>query len=79
MIYIAKSTKSSLDHFAKTSPRLVFVEVSGQVLLCDVLAMWLKLIADWLVSLPGMTGSSAIVYARPLNLRTMEEETDTFG
>ena len=56
--------RCSLDRFAETSPRVYFVEVTLQVKLCTVLAMWQKLTPDWLVSLSAMTGSSATVYCK---------------
>ena len=43
----------------------------------EVLAVWPKLIADWLVSLSTVTGSWPLFTGRRLDLRTVEEKNAT--
>lgn len=43
----------------------------------EVLAVWPKLTADWLVSLSTVTGSWPMFTDRRLDLRTVEEKTAT--
>ena len=47
----------------------------NEAVLSEVLAMWLKLTADWLISLSVVTVSSAIVYWRR---KEREQTVDVF-
>ena len=47
----------------------------NEAVLSEVLAMWLKLTADWLISLSVVTVSSAIVYWRR---QKREQTVDVF-
>ena len=76
LIYCKVAWRSSLDHFAKTSPRLFVFNVTLLVRLCTVLR-WLMLTADWLVSLSTIMGCCQPFIARWVHLRTTEEETAT--
>ena len=64
LIYHKVALQSSFSHFAKTPPRLFFVEFASSVRFCKVLVMWPKLITDWLISLSDVTRSFAIVYCK---------------
>ena len=68
LIYHKVALQSSFNHFAKTPPRLFFVEVASQVGFCKVLVMWPKLITDWLISLSDVTRSFVIVYCKASRL-----------
>ena len=71
---------SSSNLYHNTSPRFFFIKFISQVRLCKVLAMWPKVIADWLVTLSAVSSSLAnclLQSASTCELWAMEEATAT--
>lgn len=73
-----KSVAKYLEQLRQTfTQRSLSVEVTSQVRFCEVLAMWQKLTADYVVSLSAVTGSSAIVQCDTSRPADNEKHTAT--